>query len=99
MDRPGLMYDVFEAAQIAPKGEIIDADSKKSRKEKLRKKRRKKRERIFATYLVFLSSQRGGGRLNNASFWRVTLKREKTTDGIHSTNLILLKKAIRKLKG
>ena len=60
MDRPDLMYDVFEEAQIISKGEIIDADSGKF--ERRNYGRREESEEDFCHITGFLSPQQAGKR-------------------------------------
>ena len=42
MDRPDLTYDVFDAAQISPKGKIVDVESEKKSPQEENKAEEKK---------------------------------------------------------
>ena len=100
MDRPDLMYGVFDAAQICSKGEIIDAkmrnQKRKSRKQKMKKKKKgvKKRKMAFSTYPVFKFPKGRNERANNVKFSENEGRKEKSPIGHTGQNLILLKRRL-----
>ena len=77
MDRPDLTYDVFDAAQISPKGKIVDVESeKKSPQEENKAEEKKEGEGILAEYLVFFKFPTGRNkRVNNVMLSGVEIKK------------------------
>ena len=104
MARPDLMYDVIDAAQISPKGEIIDMETeKKIPKEENEEEEGKKEEKDdygrMPGFFNFQKEEEEAKGANNVKFSENEGKKEKSPMGHTVQNLILLKKAIRELKG